>query len=36
KGVSYVKGADGKRYLIARKMGTPFKTEVGKMAVEVR
>jgi hypothetical protein len=36
KGVSYVKGADGKRYLIARKMGTPFKTEAGKMAVEVR
>ena len=36
KGVSYVKGADGKHYLIARKMGTPFKTEAGKMAVEVR
>ena len=36
KGVSYFKGADGKRYIIARKIGTPYKTEAGKMAVEVR
>ena len=35
KRVSYVKGADGKHYLIAHKMGTPFKTKEGKMAVEV-
>lgn len=36
KGVRYVKGADGKRYIIASKIGTPYKTEAGKMAVEVR
>ena len=36
KGVSYFKGADGKRYIIARKIGAPYKTEAGKMAVEVR
>ena len=36
KGVSYVKGRNGTGYLIARKIGTPYKTEAGKMAVEVR
>lgn len=36
KGVSYVKGRNGTGYLIARKIGTPYKTEGGKMAVEVR
>ena len=36
KGVSYVKGKDGKGYILSRKMGTPFKTEAGEMAVEVR
>ena len=36
KGVSYVKGRHGTGYLIARKIGTPYKTEAGKMAVEVR
>ena len=36
KGVSYVKGRNGTGYLIARKLGTPYKTESGKMAVEVR
>ena len=36
KGVSYVKGKDGKGYILSRKMGRPYKTEAGEMAVEVR
>jgi len=36
KGVNYVKGKDGKGYILSRKMGRPYKTEAGEMAVEVR
>ncbi|WP_270657701.1 DUF1640 domain-containing protein [Aeromonas sp. Y293-4] len=34
-GVSYVKGEDGKGYILAPSIGTPFETKSGKMAVEV-
>ena len=35
-GVSYVKGEDGKGYILAPSIGTPFETKSGKMAVEVQ
>lgn len=35
-GVTYVRGKDGKHYILAPSLGTPFETKDGKMAVEVQ
>ncbi len=36
KGVEYIRSPDGSRYILARKIGKPYKTESGKMAVELK